>query len=129
LFILTISDPDRSIQTAGMVRRHFPELRILARARNRDHAMELLALGVDDVIRETWLSSLALARSALRELGVRKADRYVDRFAEHDEATLREQVEHRGDQERLARIERKSREQLEDLFSEDRRLLRERDRK
>jgi glutathione-regulated potassium-efflux system ancillary protein KefC/glutathione-regulated potassium-efflux system protein KefB len=129
LFILTISDPDRSIQTAGMVRRHFPELRILARARNRDHAMELLALGVDDVIRETWLSSLALARSALRELGVRKANRYVDRFAEHDEATLREQVEHRGDHERLARIERKSREQLEDLFSEDRRLLRERDRK
>ncbi|NEZ04525.1 glutathione-regulated potassium-efflux system protein KefB [Wenzhouxiangella sp. XN201] len=125
LFILTISDPERSIQTAQMVRRHFPELKILARARNRDHAMELMALGVDEVIRETWLSSLALARNALYALGVRKADHYVDRFVEHDEATLREQVEHRGDQERLARIERKSREQLEELFSEDRRLLRE----
>lgn len=123
LFILTISDPDRSIRTAAMVRRHFPDLRILARARNRDHAMELMALGVDEVIRETWLSSLAMARTALRSMGVRKADRYVDRFAEHDEATLREQIEHRGDHERLARIERRSREQLEDLFSDDRRLL------
>jgi glutathione-regulated potassium-efflux system ancillary protein KefC/glutathione-regulated potassium-efflux system protein KefB len=123
LFILTISDPERSIQTADMVRRHYPDLPILARARNRDHAMELLALGVDDVIRETWLSSLAMARHALRSLGVRRADRYVDRFAEHDEATLREQIEHRGDHDRLARIERKSREQLEALFSEDRRLL------
>ncbi len=125
LFILTISDPERSIQTAQMVRRHFPNLRILARARNRDHAMELMALGVDEVIRETWLSSLAMARNALRSMGVRKADRYVDRFAEHDEATLREQIEHRGDHERLARIERKSREQLEDLFADDRRLLQE----
>ncbi|WP_376695845.1 monovalent cation:proton antiporter-2 (CPA2) family protein [Wenzhouxiangella sp. EGI_FJ10305] len=123
LFILTISDPERSIQTAQMVRRHFPDLKIVARARNRDHAMELMALGVDEVIRETWLSSLAMARDALRAVGVRKAGRYVDRFAEHDEATLREQIQHRGDHERLARIERKSREQLEDLFSEDRRLL------
>jgi len=124
LFILTISDPERSIQTAEMVRRHFPDLKIVARARNRDHAMELLALGVDEVIRETLLSSLAMARDALRAVGVRKADRYVDRFAEHDEETLREQVQHRGDHERLARIERKSREQLEELFSEDRHLLR-----
>jgi glutathione-regulated potassium-efflux system ancillary protein KefC/glutathione-regulated potassium-efflux system protein KefB len=123
LFILTISDPDRSIQTAQMVRRHFPEVRILARARNRDHAMELMALGVDDVIRETWLSSLAMARESLKALGIRRADRYVDRFAEHDEATLLKQVEHRGDHERLARIERKSREQLEDLFADDRRLI------
>ncbi|MEE4303537.1 MAG: hypothetical protein V2J19_05225, partial [Wenzhouxiangella sp.] len=84
-----------------------------------------MALGVDEVIRETWLSSLAMARNALRSMGVRKADRYVDRFAEHDEATLREQIEHRGDHERLARIERKSREQLEDLFADDRRLLQE----
>lgn len=129
LFILTISDPDRSIRTAEMVCRHFPDLRIVARARNRDHAIELMALGVDEVIRETWLSSLAMARNALWALGVRKADRYVDRFAEHDEATLREQIEHRGDHERLARIERKSREQLEDLFSDDRRLLREREEK
>lgn len=127
LFILTISDPDRSIRTAEMVRRHFPKLKIVARARNRDHAMELMGLGVDEVIRETWLSSLAMARDALRAMGVRKSNRYVDRFAEHDEETLREQVEHRGDHERLARIERKSREQLEDLFAEDRRLLQERD--
>ncbi|WP_258870878.1 MULTISPECIES: monovalent cation:proton antiporter-2 (CPA2) family protein [unclassified Wenzhouxiangella] len=125
LFILTISNPERSIQTAQMVRRHFPDLKIVARARNRDHAMELMALGVDEVIRETWLSSLAMARDALRAVGVRKADRYVDLFAEHDEATLREQIQHRGDQKRLARIERKSREELEELFSEDRRLLEE----
>jgi voltage-gated potassium channel Kch len=126
LFILTISDPDRSIQTAEMVRRHFPELQIIARARNRDHAMELMALGVDEVVRETWLSSLTMARDALRAMGVRRADRYVDRFAEHDEATLREQIEHRGDHERMARIERKSREQLEELFRDDRKLLQER---
>ncbi|MFU8878166.1 MAG: monovalent cation:proton antiporter-2 (CPA2) family protein, partial [Wenzhouxiangellaceae bacterium] len=58
LFVLTISDIDISIETARMLKRHFSNLRIHARARNRQHALELKALGVDYVIRETWLSSL-----------------------------------------------------------------------
>lgn len=127
LFVLTISDPERSLQTAEMVRRHFPELAIHARARNRHHALELMALGVDVVMRETWLSSLEMARRALETIGVPDAQHYVERFREHDEATLREQVEHRHDDARLARIGRRSREQLADLFSEDRRLLERKD--
>lgn len=123
LFVLTISDPERSLRTAEMVRRHFPELRILARARNRQHALELMALGVDEVFRETWLSSLEMARQTLEELGVRRAADYIARFREHDETTLREQVDHRNDDERLQQIDRRSRQALEELFSEDRRLL------
>jgi len=123
LFVLTISDIDVSIETARMLRRHFPELRIHARARNRQHAMELKALGVDYVIREAWLSSLELARVTLRTLGVANPSRYVDMFREHDERTLEEQVRHKDDHETLVRIDRRSREQLAELFEEDRAAL------
>lgn len=77
LFVLTISDIDISVRTAALVRKHFPNLTIHARARNRQHAMELMALGVDYVMRETWLSSLDLSRQTLEVLGVRRAERYI----------------------------------------------------
>jgi len=119
LFVLTISDIDVSIETARMLRRHFPELKIHARARNRQHALELKALGVDYVVRETWLSSLDLARHSLRTLGVPSASRYVDLFREHDEEVLEEQVQHKDDEGEMMKIDRRSRDQLADLFEED----------
>ncbi|NKI36252.1 glutathione-regulated potassium-efflux system protein KefB [Wenzhouxiangella sp. XN79A] len=124
LFVLTISDIELSLRTAEMVKRHFPDVRIHARARNRQHALELMALGVEFVIRESWLSSLELARESLRAVGVRNPSQYVDRFREHDEATLSEQVQHKDDEEQLVRIDRRSREQLADLFEDDREALR-----
>ena len=123
LFVLTISDIDISIQTAQMVRRHFPNVHIHARARNRTHALELKALGVDYVIRETWLSSLDLSRASLTAVGVRKAARYVDMFREHDELALEYQVAHKDDEAELVKIDRRSRKQLAKLFEEDRKII------
>lgn len=124
LFVLTISDIEVSLQCARLLKHHFPELRIHARARNRHHALELMALGVDYVIRETWLSSLELARETLRALGVHNASRYVDLFREHDERVLAEQVAHRDDLEAMAEIDLRSRKQLAELFEEDRSAVR-----
>jgi len=123
LFVLTISDIDISLATAEMVRRHFPGLKIHARARNRRHALELKALGVDYVMRETWLSSLDMAREALAALGVRHPERYVDQFRQHDEQALEEQVRYKDDLEALVNIDRRSREELAELFEEDRVII------
>jgi len=123
LFVLTISDIELSVATAAMIRRHFPNLRIHARARNRQHALELRALGVEYVIREAWLSSLDLARATLATLGVRHAERYVDLFRQHDEAALEAQIGHKDDEAMLMSIDRRSREQLADLFESDRDVI------
>ncbi|MDT8438775.1 MAG: monovalent cation:proton antiporter-2 (CPA2) family protein [Wenzhouxiangellaceae bacterium] len=125
LFVLTISDIEISIETARMLKRHFPNLRIHARARNRQHALELKALGVDYVIREAWLSSLDMARETLRALGVKNPARYVDLFRQHDEQVLDEQVQHKDDEEALRELDHRSREQLAELFEEDHALLHE----
>ena len=51
-------------------KRNFPNLTILARARNRRHAHLLMDRGVDGLVRETFLSSLSLAEQALTALGI-----------------------------------------------------------
>ena len=42
VLVLAIDDVEASVRTAEMARRHFPKLRVLARARNRQHAFRLL---------------------------------------------------------------------------------------
>ncbi|MGH8454885.1 MAG: cation:proton antiporter, partial [Nevskiales bacterium] len=61
LFVLAIEDIEHSLRTAQTVRRHFPDLRIIARARNRQHVYRLMDLGVGVINRDTYLSSLDMA--------------------------------------------------------------------
>src|ERR1700737_1406020 len=53
VFVLAIDDVEASVRTVELIRKHFPHLTILARARNRQHAFRLLDLGVHYNIRET----------------------------------------------------------------------------
>ncbi len=69
IFVLAIDDVDVSVRTAELVREQFPKLKIFARARNRQHAFALMDLGVTNIIRETYLSSLDLAATVLESLG------------------------------------------------------------
>ena len=91
LFILAIDDEAKALEIIGTVQREFPRLKILARATSRQHAYEILRLGVDQVYRETLGSALDLSVDALRELGMdeRRARRVAELFREHDEASVR----------------------------------------
>ncbi|MCH8301482.1 MAG: cation:proton antiporter, partial [Proteobacteria bacterium] len=69
LFVLAIDDVEASIRTAQTVTRHFPDLTIVARARNRRHEYHLMDLGIKHIFRETLLSSLAMSEQVLFDLG------------------------------------------------------------
>jgi monovalent cation:proton antiporter-2 (CPA2) family protein len=90
LFVLAIDDPDKSVEVAELVRRHFPNLPIHARARNRQHYYRLRKLGITDISRETLGSSLEMGQIALRHLGIRAhtAHRIANRWREHDEKNI-----------------------------------------
>ena len=45
--MLAIDDVEASLRVAEMVRKHFPDLPIYARARDRIHVHKLMDLGVD----------------------------------------------------------------------------------
>jgi monovalent cation:proton antiporter-2 (CPA2) family protein len=98
LFVLAIDEPEKSLQVAELVRRNFPELPILARARNREHYYGLRHLGITHIFRETLGSSLELGQAALAALGVRAhtAHRIAVRWRQHDERALEAMLEYRS---------------------------------
>ena len=121
VLVLAIDDVEASVRTAEMARRHFPQLRVLARARNRQHAFRLMDAGVTEIWRETLASSLELAEATLVALGTGRetAATQVQRFRAHDEETLRQQATVRNDEEKLIATAQASARQLEKLFEAD----------
>tara|TARA_R110000787_G_scaffold6861_4_gene23685 strand:+ start:5685 stop:7472 length:1788 start_codon:yes stop_codon:yes gene_type:complete len=68
--ILTMDDPVLSVRVTQRVRGWVPDLPIIARARDTDHAAQLYRAGASDAVPETLESSLQLAETALVDLGV-----------------------------------------------------------
>jgi glutathione-regulated potassium-efflux system protein KefB len=121
VFVLAIEDIDASVRTAELVRRHFPNLKIMARARNRQHALRLMDLGVKYLMRETYLSSLDLAQHTLEALGLARADAVesIRRFDVHDKKQLQVQREFRDDEQKLIQSAQQAARELEQLFESD----------
>lgn len=121
IFVLALDDVEASVRTAELVRVHFPDVRILARARNRQHAYRLRRLGIEDITRETFAASLDLTAEVLEGLGVARdlARVTVERFRAHDEALFERSWRHQDDLEKLTDIARSGREELEKLFEAD----------
>jgi len=121
LLVLAIDDVEASVRAAEIARRHFPKLRVLARARNRQHAFRLMEAGVSDIWRETFASSLEVAEAALVALGTPRdaAASQVRSFRAYDEATLRAQAAVKDDESRLIATAQASAQQLEKLFEAD----------
>jgi monovalent cation:proton antiporter-2 (CPA2) family protein len=120
LFVLAIDDEAKALQIIATVQHEFPRLKILARATSRQHAYEILRLGVNHVYRETLGSAVDLSIDALRELGMdeRRARRVAEIFREHDEASVREMA-HLPDDEEYVSIARKHIENLERALQSD----------
>jgi voltage-gated potassium channel Kch len=121
LFVLAIDDVEASVRTAEVVRRHFPQLPILARARNRIHWFRLRDLGITAVYRETFPSSLEAAHRALLQLGlgVAAAERAIALFRHHDEEQLGIQYAVHHDEAQLIQTARDAAQQLQELFEAD----------
>lgn len=121
LFVLAVDDVEASVRTAAMVRRHFPDLPILARARNRVHWFRLRDLGVTSIYRETFAASLAVAHQSLLRVGIgaAAAERAIALFKKHDEAQLVAQYAIHQDEPQLIQSVREAAEQLKELFEAD----------
>jgi voltage-gated potassium channel Kch len=121
LFVLAIDDVEASVKTAEVVRRHYPQVPILARARNRVHLFRLRDLGVKFIWRETFPASLEMARQALLSLGFDAAasDRAMVLFKQHDERQLDAQYAVQHDEAQLMQSAKEAAEQLQGLFEAD----------
>ena len=68
--VMTMDDPVQAIRLTRDLRRRFPELTIVVRARDTAHAAELYRAGATDAVPETLESSLQLSEAVLVDLGV-----------------------------------------------------------
>jgi glutathione-regulated potassium-efflux system ancillary protein KefC len=129
LLVVAIDDVEDSLALVDLARAQFPALRIIARARNVRHWLELAERGVDDAERETFESSLRSARQALVALGLEpfEAREFADRFRRSNLATLQAMRPHFRDEAKTVAIAKSGREELEENLRRDREALPQRD--
>lgn len=122
VFVLAIDDVEASLRTAELVKKHFPHVQIVARARNRFHASRLMDMGIERQIREALPSSLEMARWTLELLHEPPAlvDQMVTRFARHDAEVLARQQAIDHDEGKLIQSSKEARDELAQILEEAR---------
>ena len=121
IFVLAIDDVTASIRTAEAVKRHFPHLKIIARARNRRHAHGLMDLGIEPIFRETMLSSLTMSMRVLTNLGFDEDEvkQMSAKFRERDTRLLIEQHAIHHSEEQMIQTAKDTAAELESLLRGD----------
>ncbi len=123
LLVVALDNPEETLRVVEVVRRNFPKLKLLVRARNRRHAHLLMDRGVTRLVRETFGSSLRMGEMALEDLGIapEEAERAVRLFAEYDERNLFESHAYYDDERQLIQSTKQAADELTDLFEADQR--------
>ncbi len=91
LILVCVDSAETANHIVKIVQSEFPHSRLLVRARDREHAIQLVKAGVPFHVRETFESAMVMGHAALRALGVDEAEarascdrlrsRDADRFA------------------------------------------------
>jgi glutathione-regulated potassium-efflux system ancillary protein KefC len=113
--IVTLDDANAATRLVQTARKHFPQLRVIARARDMRHMFELRDLGIQTIERETWHSALRLGEAALGEISgdPERSRRAARAFVEHDREVLEQLYEvHRNAPDAHVSVSNRLRDQL-----------------
>ena len=121
LLVVGVDDGDKCLEIIETAQKHFPHLKILARAIDRRHAYQLIDKEIEGFRRETFDSALNLAQQALTTLGVKaeKASRITQVFAKHDVDSLRKLAKFWGDDQSYGIAVRQRMEDLKQVLDDD----------
>jgi voltage-gated potassium channel Kch len=121
LLVVALDHMEDVLRVVEVAKRNFPQLKIMARARNRRHAYLLMDRGVDGLVRDTFHSSLKMAEDTLIALGIPADDaaRSVELFRAHDEQNLLDTHAIYRDEKRLIQSTQQATEELMSLFEAD----------
>lgn len=121
LLVIAIDDADKILEIASLAQKHYPHLKIAARAIDRRHAYQLMKLGINTFKRETFDSALNLGVDALTLLGNDEeiSIRAGKLFAVHDNDSLLELAELWGDDHSYGIASKQRTEDLKQVLHND----------
>jgi len=122
LFVIAIDDKSAVREIVSAVKSHYPNLKIVARVQGRIEALELINLGVENPVRETFSSAVDMAVQSLEVLGFRKHQAYKlgEKFKVVDEKSVKNMAaDYQEDESVLVKLAQNAREQLEALLQRE----------
>lgn len=125
ILISAIDSPEKTMELAELARRHFPQLKLFLRAKNRFDAYELLEKEFEHVHRESLHSSVYMAVDVLAELGYRKYTlmRKANDFIKYDTLAMRRLAKEKGNVEQYIHRVREEIAEQEVLLDEDKKFV------
>ena len=130
VLVIAIDSPEQATEIAAQVRKHFPNLKVVARARDLDHWFRLRDAGVEQADREVFESSLHSAQAVLELVGepTAVARRMTKRFREHNLDLAERMYPHYKDQSQLVAVAKQGRQQLVEQMAKERAAMLEAER-
>ncbi len=124
VLVVAVDDKEQSLKIVDLAREHFPNLQLVARARDVTHWHELRDRGVVLVQRELFESSLQSGASVLELLGqpAEQVATTVQRFREHNMALFEQMHPHYKDRAKLIAVVKVGRAQFEEQMAQERAL-------
>jgi monovalent cation:proton antiporter-2 (CPA2) family protein len=121
VILVAVDDEDDALKIAELVREHFPEVKVIARARNRYTAVKLYNLGIQTNVREVFAGGLEAANMLLQAYGINETEAkgLIDIFAAHDKSLLESTMMQNMDFDQLVAVSKQGRQELQNLFEED----------
>ncbi len=121
IIVLAMDNAEKRLEMIETIKKHFPNMHIMARALNRVDAYKLMNEGMMHVYRETLDTSLRVGADVLKMMGHRahSTHRMARAFLKHDEATIKKLASIKDPDEYITNA-RESIEEIERLLETDR---------
>jgi glutathione-regulated potassium-efflux system ancillary protein KefC len=129
VLVVAVDDMEQSLKIVDLVQKHFPQARLVVRARNVTHYYQLLDRKVEFIERELFESSLRSARSVLEAIGwpAHEAREDAMRFRRRNIELMLETYPHyKGDRAQLIAVAKKGRQQFQEQMAREREGRRQR---
>ena len=121
VLLVAIDNAEEITELVKLVQHEFPKVKVIARARNRMHAIDLSKLGVSYFIREMFDSALSASKEVLKAYGYTdgQAENMTALFSEHDKKMLDKVVQENLGLPEMIKSTEQGRAELQQLFEED----------
>ena len=128
VLVVAVDSVEQSLKIVDIARAHFPQLQIVARARDVTHWNQLRDRGVTLVERELFEASLKSARTVLELLGQspEMALENAGRFRQHNLALAEQFYPHYKDRAKVIAVVKQGRQALEEQLAKEREQLTQR---